>query len=123
MTITQTLGGVILYSTGPRPAFVFPEFAHVAQLISDGTVGSFAVLQSSAPAFRQSARTWTLVEEADAATLRGYAESKDTVTFEEEDGTTRPVVVMDYDQQLDGTDIWTVSALLLEMGDPTPPGS
>lgn len=119
----QTLGTVATLLAKPYAGFAYPEFASVLSLLSDGSAGPFAVLQSSAPPFRRAAVSWQAVVTADVDTLRGYAESKEEVTFVEEDGTSRTVAVLDFGQQLLFVGIWTVSATLVELSDAIPPGS
>jgi hypothetical protein len=119
----QTIGTVTGLIPAGGNAFLFPEFAQVVGLLSDGTTGSNAVLQSGAPTWRKAQASWQVVPTADMERLSDYAEQKSEQTLTEEDGTTRTVVLMDFAAALQFSGYWTVSATLLETTDPELPGS
>ncbi len=106
-----------------KSAWVYPEFAAVASILSDGIATRNAVIQSGAPALREAMRTWELNDIDAVEAIRGYAEDKATHTLTEWDGTTRDVVVMDFAADHAEGDTWIIKCRLLEMSDPVPPGS
>lgn len=117
----QTLGDVDgLIAIGEQhPAFVYPEFAQVTPLLSNGLTERNYVLQSSGQIVRESARSWTNVSTADKEALLGYALSKEQVAYTEEDGTTRTVIVLDFVANERWHDLWEVRARLIETEEPT----
>jgi hypothetical protein len=120
---TQILGVVDGLIAQEHAAFAYPEIAQVTPLLSDGLHERNYVLQSSALSVRQARRSWVVVPTADMHTLRGYASTKEEVALVEEDGTTRPVVVMDFDARERFVGYWDISATLVETGDPSGDGS
>lgn len=120
----QSLGAVIeLLELGDQPIFAYPEAASITALLSDGTSERNAVIQGSGLTLRQAVVAWQTVPEEDVKTIRGYASTKEEVTFTEEDGTERPVRVFDFSASKGHANLWTVHARLVETGDPSLEGS
>jgi len=119
----QQLGSVIDLVAADHEAFAYPEAAVLTPILSDGASERNFVLQGSGLSARQARRSWVAVPTPDMQTIRGYSSSKDQVTLTEEDGTSRPVIVMDFAATQRFVGYWDVSARLVETADPTSPGS
>lgn len=120
---TQTLGSVDELIAADHNAFTYPERAQVLPLLGTDSSTRNYVLQGSAPTVRQASRSWVAVPTADMETLNGYATDKTEVTLTEEDGTTRPVILMGFNAHQRFVGVWDVNCTLIETADPTPPGS
>ena len=110
-----TLGAVTIWQTS-YGGFDYPTRGQVVPLLGDGvTAGGNAVLQGGALTVRQAALAFTLDDPADVATVRGYYEALDLVTYTEHDGvTTHDVYITAFSAQLRVGDIWDVSTTLVE---------
>ena len=119
----QILGIVDELMAQEHTGFAYPEAAEITPLLSDGAHERNYVLQSSALTVRQARRSWTMVPTADMHTIRGYASTKDEVLYVEEDGSSRSVIVMDFDPRQRYVGFWDISATLIETTDPDDAGS
>jgi hypothetical protein len=103
--------------------FDYPNTKQVVGILHDGTsLGGNGVIQQSGFAFRQ-ATIGFVAETEDALAVQTLYEATSEVTFTDHDGYTRDVVVLDYSRSLLFGEVWQVSATLVEMSDPEPPGS
>lgn len=119
----QSIGEALELLPVGQTRFTFDEFASVMPLLGNGPADRNYVLQSSSTVVRRAAMTWFPVSDEDLETMQGYAEDKSEQLFTEEDGTERYVVVLDFKPTLEQGGEWSVGATLLEVSDPTPPGS
>ena len=97
--------------------FDYPNNAQRVPVLSDGTSTRNEVLQQSGLTRRQATLGCSL-EDADALVVRGYFESRETVTFTDRNGATRDVIVFDFTRTERFAGVWDCTAILLEMSDP-----
>lgn len=119
----QSLGAAVELLPVGQTLFVYDEFVTLTGLLGNGSSTRNYVAQESGPMVRKAAVTWEAVDPEDLDALQTYAEDKSEQIFTEEDGTSRPVILLDFKPVRGAGDEWTVSATLVETADPTPPGS
>jgi hypothetical protein len=104
--------------------FAFPRSKEVLQLLENevGTTGN-AVVQQGSLGYRQASLSFTARDTTEKELVRGYDETGETVAFIDYDGSTRGVVVFDFDSALMFGDLWTVTVTLLEITEPVVEGS
>jgi hypothetical protein len=95
-----------------------PNTAQLVTVLSDGVSTHHQVLQSGSVLYLQAGISGVVVEPADIATLRGYADSHETVLFTDGNGNTTDVRVLEFSAK-DLTLWWEFSAMLLESDEET----
>lgn len=118
----QQLGTVDQLISSTFETFAYPEHGVVTPTLSDGTTERNYVLQSSGLSVRQARRTWLTVPTEKKELIGDLAATKEIVSYTEEDGTVRNVIVMDFAAHQQFAGYWEVSVRLIETSDPVTPG-
>lgn len=105
--------GSLLVDDDGYDGFDRPPFATMTSILSNGTSSGDQLIQSGSLPRRQAGLTGTSYLSADIATLRGYSDSKEVVTFTDGDGDTFDVVVMEFSAKAH-TGCWDWTMLLVE---------
>lgn len=117
-----SLGTVADLMDATFTGFDYPQNAQVVGLLAKDSSGGNAVLQQSGLGFRQATLAlWA--EDADMATIRGYYETREAITFTDFDGATSTVRLLDFTRSLKLEGLWDVTVTMLEIVPPAGAGS
>ncbi len=102
--------------------FTYPPHKQVVPLLGDGTgTTGNSVLQEGAKGYREADLSFTANSATQKNLVRGYEESSETITFTDEDGSTRDVRVLTFDASGGPLDEWHVTVRLQELSEPVGP--
>jgi len=117
----MTLGLVDLGAVTDLVPTAYTGFAYAARktslmLLDDGLASTGnVVVQEASKGYREASLSVVCETGADKDLLRGYEEDSTTVAFVDDEGVTRPVLLLTFTAaQADG-DLWTVTVTMYEL--------